>query len=275
LALVGRYTSLYFHLIEQRISPAGVAVVAAGLVWAGARIIRRKEGWFADSFYLAWIAPIIAVALVTPQRDERYILAAYPAMIALGYLTLLRAARSVLPPRWEWYPAFAAALGICGFGFAVWPASLSGVRPAAEFLASERPARILYCGGNLDGDFFAQLRTANLQTPPIVIRADQLPPEMRTPAALDEFARHYGVDHVVLEKSVVWLQRSEHLFDSLPTSKMAVEKTFTVYNRSRPCGELTVLRFTDPAPNPPSSWEVRSKLLGRALAVGIYGNGNK
>jgi hypothetical protein len=217
---------------------------------------------------LAWIAPIVAVALVTPQRDERYILAAYPAMIALGYLALFRAARMIVPQRWAWYPAFAAALAGCVFSFAAWPDSLSGVRPAAQFLAGERPARILYCGGNLEGDFVAQLRATNPQTPPILIRADQLPPEIRNPAALDAFAHYYGIDHVVLEKSVVWQQRPrEYDWDNLPSLKMKMEKEFPVFNRSRSCGALVIYRFTDPAANPPSNVEVRSKLLGRKLAV--------
>ncbi len=272
LVLIKLYVLLYFDLVEKRFFLAGLVAVAAGILWAAARVLRRKEGWFADSFYLAWIFPIIAVALVTPQRDERYILNAYPAMIALGYLALFRAAGRILPQRWVWYPAFAAALAICGYGFAARPDSLSGVRPAAQFLASEGPLRILYFGGNLQGDFVAQLRAANLRTPPIVIRADQLPLEMRTPAALDEFAHHYGVDHVVLERSVVWQQRSEHLWDALPTLKMAIEKEFPVFNRSSACGELVVYRFTDPAANPPSSVEVRSKLLGRTLAVGVDDN---
>ena len=249
----------YFAVVRETFLIGGLAVLVAGLLLAVVWIVRRKEGWYADSFYLAWIIPIFVAAALTPQFDERYILSAYPAMIALGYLALFRLAGRILPERWAWCPAFAAALFLCGFGFAFLPwQSLSGVRSAAQFLAGERPARILYCGP-LDGSFIAALRVSNPQTQPILARSDQLPQEAQNPAGLDDFAHQFGIDHVV-----VWEGKSDELATG-PASNMRLEKDFPIFDRSRPLGHIAVYRYTNPAPNAPSSLQIRSHLLGRNL----------
>lgn len=268
-ALIASLFVYYYHCI----APAAMVILVIALVMAGIRILRRSEGWFADSFYVAWIVGLLVVCLVTPRRDERYLLPAYPAMIALGYLAIYRVCERVLPRQWAWYPAFALMLSISVVSLTSWPGeSFSGVRYAAQFVTSERPARILYCGSALDGDFLAQLRSTNPPSPPIVVRADELPPEMRTPVAFDAFARKFGIDQIVLERPVVSVQQDD--WRGLPTTKMSVEKTFPVFDHSRPSGELAVYRFTDPSPNPEKVLEVRSKMLGQMMNFDAAGGGH-
>jgi hypothetical protein len=65
------------------------------------------------------------------------------------------------------------------------------------------------------------------------------------------------------------VQRDE--WTKLPTSKMKLEKEFSVFNHSRWFGQLAVYRFTDPAPNPPDILRIRSKMLGRTLDFDMGG----
>ena len=262
--LVAMRAAFYWQMLGRQFSAIGLVVLVAAVVLAGVRVFRRSEGWFADSFYLAWMMGILAVPLVTPQFDQRYILGSYPAMIALGYLAVFRAAGMIFPRQWAWCPVYAAALSICVISFTWWPkVYLLGVRPAAQFVAGERPARILYCG-NQEGDFLAQLRATNPRTPPIVIRSDQVP-YVRTPEAIDVFAHRLGIDHIVVERSVD--RSSGNEWAGLPTAKMELEKEFPIVDRLRQWGELAVYRFTDPAPNPPDSLWIRSRLLGRGVRL--------
>jgi hypothetical protein len=87
--------------------------------------------------------------------------------------------------------------------------------------------------------------------PPIVIRARQLPLEVRTRTGFDEF-------------SYEWMKRYDE-GTRLPTVKMAIERTFPVFNRSRWCGELDLYRFTDPAPMPAESLQIRTNFLRETL----------
>ncbi len=266
--LVVILAGFYLRVLADRFSPAGLFVLTIVVLWTGVRVLRRREGWLAESFYLAWIIPIVAVALVTPRRDERYILGAYPAMVALGYLALFRAGRWILPEKRVWLPCFAAALSICCFSFAGAPEdSLKGVRQAAQFVESGHPARILYCGHDFDGDFLVQLRTTDPVTPATVVRAEQLPQEIRTAEALDEFAHRFGIDRVILERSVAGTNPDK--WAALPTAKMELDRQFPVFNRAQPVGRIEVYRFTDPVANPPASIRLRSQLLSRSLDLEV------
>jgi hypothetical protein len=299
--LVQHHAAHYIILLQGRFFLGGLILLAVAVLWSALRIAQRRDGWLTDSFYLAWIVPFIGVPLVTPRWDERYILAAYPAMIALSYLALFRAAGWMLPRPWSWAPAGAAALFMCASGFAFRPLLIvSGVRPAARFVAGERPMRILYCGNLLEGNFLAQLRAANPSPPPTFIRADELAPGTLTPAGLNEFAHRFGIDYIVLEKTALMLGRDESV--GLPTSKMELEKKFPILERPYfpewsvyqfinrltafdpidahwrtlelagwRAYELGIYRFTDPSPNPPSNFRLRSELLGRTLELETNG----
>lgn len=126
-------------------------MLVVGLLFACLRILLNKEGRFANCFYMAWIIPVLIVAIFVPLLEERYIMPAYPALIALGHLAIFRVSGRILWKRWAWSFVFAVAAVFCGNALMFRPPASAGERQAAQFVAAERPARILYCCGGRSG----------------------------------------------------------------------------------------------------------------------------
>ena len=190
----------YAGVMRSEFGVVGMALVVIALVVTLVGL--RRGGARASAPYLAWIACVFAVAFLMPPYDYRYVFFAYPALAILVSSVLLGAGRKLLPERLAWLPpATLAALAFAAH-IATPPAFVNGPAAAAKLIAAARPDRVLYCGRS-NGNFIFALRALDPDLRTAIIRGDKLPREVFTPAAFGKFAHDYGVQYIVLERSIV------------------------------------------------------------------------
>ncbi|HEX8985888.1 MAG TPA: glycosyltransferase family 39 protein [Bryobacteraceae bacterium] len=252
----------YADVMRSEFGTAGLAlvVIAVGVTLVG---LRRGGGARASAPYLAWIACVFAVAFLMPPYDSRYVFFAYPALAIVVSSVLLGAGRKLFPERLAWLaPAALAALGFAAH-IATPPAFVKGPAEAAKLIAAAQPDRVLYCGRS-NGNFIFALRALDPELRTAIIRGDKLPLNLFAPAAFEKFAHDYGVQYIVLERSIVprpWYA----LLEPAPRhSAFLVELPLASSDRMMN-GSLQVFRFLDPSRTPESTLQLR------ALGVAING----
>ena len=245
--------------IENGVLPALILGAGALLVVAHAAVGREPDR---NALYTAWIVPCVGLALVLPFIDERYLFNAYAPAVVLVCDALRRAIRGRSVRRL----ASVLAVPVLAFAWARPAGYAHGPRQAAALVMAANPARILYCGGNKNGDFIFAVRERDTHLRTIVIRGDKLPPPLFAPAAFEKFVRDYGVNFVLFER-----RRDPRPWDALtarPTPSMLLVAAIPLSSsESQDNGQILVYRLLHPAAHPRNFIEYESDMVKSGLGV--------
>jgi hypothetical protein len=195
-----------------REAPGVLFLFVIGLVsvWVLMRVGARLEGDLGAIYlYLSWAASVLAVAMIAPAYDPRYVLFAFPACIALGCEVVFRVLTSIVSIRMATVTVATAAAVFCLIEARIEPQWFSGPELVASRLASAGIGRTLYFGfGN--GSFIFETRRQCPDLHCLVFQGSKLLMNRMEdwrwwrnsgfdPAQVEKFARDYGVSAVVFE----------------------------------------------------------------------------
>jgi hypothetical protein len=255
---------------------AGPAIVVGFLALLLVRLRNRRAGED-DALYLAWALAAAALHLLIGHVSIRYLFLVLPPLIVIGYATLFRLCRAILPPRWAACTVGGAAVLYFGLHLDTPVTFLRGPSEAARAVVDPAsPRRILYCG-ETDGSFIFAVRSLDPSLKTIVIRGDKLDPSTFEADKFEEFAHHYGIHYVIIERTETitpamrdgFVRRHWERLRNSPASSMVLEREIALASSQRAWkGDLRIYRFTNPAPNPASAmrmplWMINSQLDAR------------
>jgi 4-amino-4-deoxy-L-arabinose transferase-like glycosyltransferase len=242
-----------------------LATFAAGLA---SRLVRRRP----TALYISWAASSLLVLLILGPFSVRYLFFIVPPMFVLGYASL-----AGIGQRWpglqRWVIGAGAVLvlGALAYGARSPVVYLRGPDEAAQVLASLAPHRILYCGGT-DGNFIFSYRSHRQPLETIIIAGAKLPDGVFTTSALEEFARRYGVEYIVVERAR-GLRREAHpwepLIDAPPPSAVVLRDIPLVSSSYRWNGLLRIYRFTNPSSTPDEELTMRMNMIGGGMRFAL------
>jgi hypothetical protein len=249
--------------------PAGVILLIAFVAALAGRLVRRRQ----TALYASWAIASLLVLLVLGPFSARYLFFVLPPMIVLGYAAFQDIAR-----RWPFarLPILAAGTIVLilalTFGAQSRVTFMSGPDEAARQLAALSPHRVLYCGGT-DGNFIFSYRAHSQPMQTVILAGDKLPNTIFTPSGLEEFARNYGIEYIVLEHAPNLRTRIKHpwesLFDTPPPSAVALADIPLVSSDARWNGLLRIYRFNNPLPAPDEELTMRMNMIGGSMSFAI------
>ncbi len=216
--------------------------------------------------YVAWALSAVLVLLLIGPYDARYLFFAYPALIVLAYTAVTRICGLVFAGRARWAAPAALALGCLAIGLRTPATMLRGPGEAAAEIVNGKPQRVLYCG-SADGNFVLGVRIADPQLQTTVVSGEKLPESVLQPAAFEQFARRYGIAHVVIERT-----GRAQVCDALrasPAPSMVLEREIPMRS-SLPRwdgGSLSVYRFLNPSPTPDDTLMIAVPKIGADVDV--------
>jgi 4-amino-4-deoxy-L-arabinose transferase-like glycosyltransferase len=228
------------------------SVVIALLAAAAIAGLAARNGWWPavrkgfHPLYVAWIVSVLAVLLVVPARDVRYLWFVFAPVVVL----CLSWFHALELGRWLSRPWLTPVLA--GVAFAVSAATplphLTGPSAVARELLKYRPNRVLVAAAS-NGSIIFALRSLCSTCETVVIRADKLPAESFQPSKFDDMAHRLGVEMIVIEKA-----RSSEAWTYLlqwPSKHMqlhtVIPQESTGYGWD---GELMIYRYLNPSPLP-------------------------
>jgi hypothetical protein len=253
-----------------------VVIVLAGAIYQ-LRMRRLKPLKSPNAIYLAWIAAVFVVLLLTWQLSNRYLFFAFPALMALGYAILFYFASfdpfSSLRVR---YLPVIIAVFYSLLHLNPQTSFLRGPSQAAEHIVTGSPQRILYCG-ETDGNFIFAVRRLDPRLQTVIVRGEKLPPSIYETAKFEEMAHLYGFHHVVLERTAhhgSWASlQTINAWNELrlsPSPSMVLERVIPLASsRQSFNGELYVYRFTNPSANPQSIIKLPINLIGGEVDLNL------
>jgi 4-amino-4-deoxy-L-arabinose transferase-like glycosyltransferase len=258
-------TNLWFYLHSMLRPTVAVPGVALLLAWAWLRLRpraagMRDEGPNPDLLYLAWLAAVLPVLVISPAFSARYLFFAYPAAVVLGLSIIVQVAAQ-FTPRWRYVPAMLVTGLVAAFGLSRTPASLSGPADAAAYVFGNGAKRVLYCGLT-DGNFIFSLRALDKDLSASVIRGEKIPEDQARPDALPDFARRFGVDYLILEQS-----GKRQLWDGpIESSHISLERVIPQSSsQTRLNGRLSIYRVYGASHDPSRELDVPISVFGRTL----------
>jgi hypothetical protein len=236
------------------ISDARIAVPLV-LLGAYAAFHARKTGWrnateILHPLYSCWVIAVMAVLLIVPPFDVRYLWFAAPPVVTLVTAAADRALRHTMASSASaWVVPVAAVLFFLINMRTTLPA-LTGPSEAARIVGSYRPDRVLVAGANNGSVIFA-LRSLYPRADISVIRADKLPAQTFGTAEIEDFAHTFGIQAMVVERAAPagpW----ERLATS-PSPNMRLERVIP-QRSSDPkwTGSIMIYRFLNPSQSPRS-----------------------
>ncbi|MGE5645656.1 MAG: ArnT family glycosyltransferase [Acidobacteriota bacterium] len=235
---------------------AEVGTVPALLIAAAMVASLATDRRNANAPYLAWAASVFLVVFLLPPRDQRYLFFAYPALAVVVCSMLYRAAQAALPREWAWTaPAALAAIWFAAHA-AGYPIYLHGPFEAARLIDPADHPRVLFCGRS-NGSFIFAVRARDPELRTTIIRGDKFPESAFSPAGIEKFAHDYGVEYVVLERTV--LPRAwDALLKQAPRSFTLIKDVPLTSSDALLNGTLRVFRFAHPSPTPAGTLELRT-----------------
>ncbi len=260
LPILSHNVPYYADVMREEFGAAGVVLIAIAILAALAML--RGRGVSRENVpYLAWAACVFAVAFLMPPYDFRYIFFAYPALAIVVSSVLHRAGLRLLPAKFAWTLPAALAAAWFATHITTSPYFVRGPAETAKLLAPVHAERILYCGRS-NGNFIFALRALDPELRSATIRGDKLPRGIFQDGAFEKFAHDYGIQFVVMERSLV--QRPwDRLFESAPESFELVRELPLSSSDRLMNGRLRVFRFSNPSPTPLGTLELRA--LGMKL----------
>ena len=244
-------------------SAAAIAATAGTLIWS-----RRRSEFAAESrLYFAWAISVFLILFAIPAHDIRYAFFALPPLVVIGCTALRRVFGMLLPGRAPVYLLLLGSVLWAGFHLNGPPPYLRGPSEAARNVVNGRPQRVLYCG-RANGSFIFAVRTLDPNLLTTVIRGDKLPPEIFLSDNFEQFAKHYGIQWIVLEQDTV--PNHWNVLGRTPSRSMVFEREIRLAS-SRPDhnGRLRIYRFTDPSPNPQSRITLPNPIMGRNMQLDL------
>jgi 4-amino-4-deoxy-L-arabinose transferase-like glycosyltransferase len=259
----------YIRSYPGTAGPSGMVLLAAFAAALAGGLIRRRSA----ALYASWAISCLLVLLILGPFSARYLFFALPPMIVLGYASLHAIAiRWPAARLWGAGASTIVLLLALAFGSTASVAFMRGPDEAARQLASAAPHRILYCGGT-DGNFIFSYRAHRSPMDTIILAGDKLPATVFTPAGLEEFARRYGVEYIVLEHAPGLRPRFKHpwepLFETPPPSAVPWMDVPLASSDSRWNGLLRIYRFTNPAPATDDELTMRMNMIGGSMSFAI------
>ena len=259
----------YINHYQGTAGPAGVVLLFAFLAALAGRLVRRRQ----TALYASWALSSLLVLLILGPFSPRYLFFLLPPMIVLGYAALQDMAN-----RWP-----TARLPILGAGIVILLMAMmfgatsrvtfmSGPDEAARKLVALSPRRILYCGGT-DGNFIFSYRAHSAPMTTVILAGDKLSPKIFTQPGLEEFARRYGIEYIVLEHAPNLRGRLKHpwepLFDTPPPSAVPLSDIRLASSDARWNGLLRIYRFNDPLPAPDEQLTMRMNMIGGSMSFSL------
>jgi hypothetical protein len=255
----------YINRYPSTSGPAGMVLLIAFVVALIGRMLRRRQA----ALYASWAISSLLVLLILGPFSERYLFFVLPPMIVLGY-----EAFQDIADRWPAARSWMFAISIIvlfmalAFGSTSRVAFMTGPDVAARKLAALSPHRILYCGGT-DGSFIFSYRAFSSPMKTVIFVGDKLPVTVFTPAGLEDFARRYGVEYIVLEHAPRLDVRAKHpwepLFDTPPPSAVPLADIPLTSSAYRWNGMLRMYRFNNPLPEPKEELTMRMNMIGGSI----------
>ncbi len=258
LEIVRHNIGFYLGALRDEFGTIGAGVILLALA---AAVLKPKKG---DGLYGAWALAVFALVVVLPPYDSRYLIFAYPALIALGLIALQRLAARPLGLERAWVVPGVAAGMLFAINISTPASMLLGPSQAAAAIMPRGPHRILYCG-HANGGFIFRVRTLDSNMRVAVVRGDKLPDSALSPEGFEKFAHDYGIQYVALEHTSVkrtwdWLYGAPP--PSLrPAGEFSLASTDPLAN-----GRLRVFRFMNPSPAPASVLDLRTLTGGSVQA---------
>jgi 4-amino-4-deoxy-L-arabinose transferase-like glycosyltransferase len=241
-----------------------IAAAAAAIV-AVIRSLMSKRAAGPDALYLSWAFSALGVILVIGVYDERYLFFAVAPLCVITFAAVERLSKLAFGPSKAWLAPVALAAAFAITGLAEPAVFLDGPDDAARAIPGDKPARIVYCG-RTNGAFIFSLRSQGHHTRDTVVRGDKLPDDTFTPAAFEDFAHRFGINYIVLERTIV-KRRWDPLFDSPTPSMLLMQEIRQPASEPLSDGRLRVYRFTNPSPTPEDTLKFRVKRIGEELEV--------
>jgi cellulose synthase/poly-beta-1,6-N-acetylglucosamine synthase-like glycosyltransferase len=160
-------------------------------------LLRGKGLAFRESLLLSWIVSEVAVALILPAFEVRYLFFAFPAglyLIAIAWSALARRTR------WPMLTRTSALIAALGIMVALWrpPIFLSGPERIAQAAEAAQLKTILYFGVT-NGSFIFEQRLRHSDLGTAVLRGDKLFASAVDADALKAFAKQYGIQALAVE----------------------------------------------------------------------------
>lgn len=268
--ITGRNTQFYAETLVDTFGYVGIGVIAvsAAVLLFNFRSEVRQRG--RSGLYLSWALAGALLPLVAVARNDRYLFFAFPALIVIGFVGIVRAAASILGRRW----APLAPLALAGLFVATTPldhvSHLSGPSEAARALHQRSAKRVLFCG-ETDGAFIYAMRCLQTTDAPstVIIRAEKLPKSTFQPDKLESFSRDYGIDYIVLAPShrkAAWSDLPDAPAPSMRLIQRIQQTQFPNLPRSE---SLEIYEFVNAGPIPKDSLIIPLRKLRRTLKLDL------
>ena len=263
-------TAFYAEAAWARLGPIPavlIALAAAALVLLEFATDKKPAWRSGNSLYVAWAAAAVAPLLVLPAYDYRYLLYVQAPLIVVAYSLLLRLGTLVGAGRRAYALPVVTA---CAWALVQLRAPATWIKGPTEavdeIFRAGAPRRVMYCGES-NGSFIFAVRCRSKGSGTAVIRGDKLSDSTFTPEAMEQFARRYGVEFIVLERSsrVTW---PWHRLRATPAPSMVLEREIDLSSSHATLnGDLRVYRFLNPSPQPEKSLTLRNDILGQDVRV--------
>ena len=297
----GAFTLLVAGLLITSLSSAGVGVSGQVVVSAGAvdnliRNVQKYSNWYISALgivpgivcalsaavflaqrlfgkqvsdrhdlILSWAISVFAMVIVLQYPNPRYILYAYPPLIAIGYYAVAESCRRMLSNT-----AVGLVVPIC-VALVVIPnlvtmtiSQLRGPGDAARFVIDQGAVRVMYCGES-SGAFTFTVRSLGEPLERWVLRGDKLESLMYEPQTFEALLHRYGIEYVVFEDNAF-----EHDWDVLavsppPSLQLVREFELNMTLWANYCGTLRVFRNSNPSPEPDDPTLLQLSTIGANL----------
>ena len=251
------------------VGPAGMILLVTFLAALAGRLMERR----ATALYVAWAVSSLGLLLFLGPFSPRYLFFLLPPMIVLGYAALSAMGNRL--PRWRRPVLAASALALTAmvvFASQGKVAYMYGPDETARALATFMPHRILYCGGT-DGSFIFSYRSHHSPMETVIVAGDKLPPTVFTSAGVEDFARRYGIEYIVLEHAPNLRPRLKHPWEALigapPSSFQPLRDIPLSSSDPRWNGFLRIYRFTNPGPTPDDGLTMRMNMVGGSMRFSL------
>ena len=255
-----RNLNYYSRCLRSMVGLVPAIFVTAAFVAAFIGPSRKR-----NALYLAWIVSVFGLLLLIVPISARYLFFVLPAVILVTFDTLGRLSGWAMGNRYAWCGPAAAALVWCVAGLRTAPVFLHGPAQAADVLVDGAKRRVLYCG-SADGNFIFEVRARDAKINTVVISGDKVPASALTPAKFDQFAKRYGLNDIVLEKSS--RPQACDALAAAPTAAMALIREIPLESSEpRWKGKLSLYRYTIPGVNPENNLKMNIPKLATDVDV--------
>lgn len=251
------HADFYFRIVWDNFTAAGTLLLIAGLLWYGYQRLRAGH-WLPTDLAVAAIAMNVALVLVLPPADGRYLLPAFPMAILLAMWSVSDWASRFHIPAIALRAATAAVFGVIFAATSLAaPPTLTGIPEAAQMVASREPDRVLVCADH-NGPIVFEFRVHQPSRKTFVLRGHGLPAATFEPAAFGKFLHDYGIEYVLMEDTI-----KPEPYDGLKADAvdgLQFERAFRVDGDRNSTGVIRVYRFLHPSASPAKRFRALSAI---------------